>query len=471
MQGGDDFPFASSMNKLTTCLSLALLIFALHANAQESPAPQPAPPEKKIADTATHAKKPKVSLMKAKAESDKHWIGVELAKLAAPDMFGRGYVNGGRDSAAKYMLKRFKELHLQPVRPGGTYQQGYAFPVNTFPGKMYLSVNGTELRPGEDYIIDASSPSLVKNDLPVVRIDLDDITDSATWLQTMAAVDDGHAYFLKNGDTLLHKVLHVKKDEFSALLPKGCFIIPEEKKLTWTVSRDTIAATVFYVLQDALHGKVKKVSVDEQAVYLPHAHSENIIGCVRGQVSDTFIAFTSHYDHLGMMGNATYFPGASDNASGSAVMLYLASFFTKHPPHYSILFISFGGEEAGLMGSEFYVSSPFVPLKNIKFLTNIDIMGDASDGITVVNATKFPEQFDFLKFINDKEKYVPAIFSRGPAANSDHYYFTNAGVPSFFVYSDGGPGFYHDVFDKPQSLTLNHVDDVAHLLIDFVKGL
>lgn len=170
-----------------------------------------------------------------------------------------------------------------------------------------------------------------------------------------------------------------------------------------------------------------------------------------------------------MMGNATVFPGASDNASGTAMMLYLASYFAAHPQKYSIMFIAFSGEEAELIGSRYFTKHPVVPLKNIKFLTNIDIMGDATNGITVVNATEHPAEFAELQKINTRNKYLPVIKPRGKAANSDHYYFSEAGVPSFFLYSNGGRGFYHDVYDRPNELSLNQVDNVAKLLIDFLK--
>ena len=195
------------------------------------------------------------------------------------------------------------------------------------------------------------------------------------------------------------------------------------------------------------------------------------MACVPGTVKDTFIAITAHYDHLGMMGDATIFPGASDNASGTAMMIYLSSYFATHPQHYSILFIAFSGEEPGLLGSAFYAAHPVVPLAQIKFLTNIDIMGDATDGVTVVNATEYPRQFELLNKINDASHYIPVIKSRDKAANSDHYHFSEAGVPSFFFYSNGGKGFYHDVFDKGEETTLANVDGVAKLLIDFIGSI
>ena len=101
----------------------------------------------------------------------------------------------------------------------------------------------------------------------------------------------------------------------------------------------------------------------------------------------------------------------------------------------------------------------------------MDIMGDASNGITVVNATEFPTEFGLLKQINDREKFLTDVHSRGPAANSDHYYFAKAGVPAFLIYSNGGKGYYHDIFDKAKDVSANKLDGVERLLISFTKEL
>ena len=112
-----------------------------------------------------------------------------------------------------------------------------------------------------------------------------------------------------------------------------------------------------------------------------------------------------------------------------------------------------------------------VPLKNIKFLVNMNMMGDATTGLTVVNAMDHPTEFGILKQINDREKYVPTIWAKPQAANSDHYYFSRAGIPAFFIYGNGGKGYYHDIYDKPKELTANNIDGVAKLLIAFAKEI
>ena len=180
------------------------------------------------------------------------------------------------------------------------------------------------------------------------------------------------------------------------------------------------------------------------------------------------MVFSAHYDHLGMQGNAM-FPGASDNASGCSMILYLARYYSEHKPPCNMVFILFSGEEAGLIGSDYFTSFPTFDIHKIKMLVNIDIMGDAKNGITVVNGEVFKDKFDALVKINQEKGYLPEVRIRGKARNSDHYHFSEKGVPAFFIYSMGGAGFYHDVFDKANTLSLTNYENTAKLLIDFVN--
>ncbi len=405
------------------------------------------------------------------AQSDsttiKQFIHAQAELLCADNMHGRGYVQEGRAIASKYIQEKFWEYGLQPAPGNSSIVQPYYFPVNSFPGKMILAVNGKELVAGADYLIDAGSTSFAAKSLPVKTVDMGSVTDIDMLKKALRQFNGEAAYLLKNTDTMC-KALGAHMEEIAMVLPEGCYLVPQKSKLTWTTAGKNIPAAVFYIKEDALPANCTEVRADIKAVYAAKCRNENIIAIAPGEVKDSFIALTGHYDHLGMMGEKALFPGASDNASGISMLLYLASYFVKHPPHYSVMFIVFSGEEPGLLGSDYYVKHPVVPLGKLKFLTNIDIMGDATDGVTVVNATEFPKQFGQLQHINETNKYIPVIKSRGKAQNSDHYYFTEAGVPSFFMYSNGGKGFYHDIYDVAGELTLNHVAGVAHLLIDFV---
>ncbi len=394
-----------------------------------------------------------------------------ITLLADTSMHGRGYVKNGREKASAYLQQQFKKNHLVPLGVNKKYTQPYYFQVNTFPGKMELAIGGQKLQPGVDYIIEAKSVSFSGSKIPVKKINLEGIATKTQWDALLAAFGKAPgAYYLANMDTL-SKALGIRRAALVGQLPKGCFIIPQKDKFVWTVSRSNIKATVFYIKSGIEVADNQTADVHVEAKLLKKCKNDNIIGMIPGEVKDTFIAITAHYDHLGMMGSETIFPGASDNASGTAMLLYFQHYFQAHPQHYSILFISFSGEEAGLMGSKYFTSHPLVPLKKIKFLTNIDIMGDASDGVTVVNATEYPNHFALLQGLNAKYDYLPQVKSRGKAANSDHYHFTEAGVPSFFVYTNGGKGYYHDIFDKAEELSMARVDKIAQLLIDFIKEI
>jgi Zn-dependent M28 family amino/carboxypeptidase len=202
--------------------------------------------------------------------------------------------------------------------------------------------------------------------------------------------------------------------------------------------------------------------------------AKNVIGYVPAKKNakrKPFLFLTAHYDHLGRMGQASYFPGANDNASGNGMLYSIAQQIAKQPlEKYNVVFIAFAGEEAGLIGSKYYVEHPLIPMKNIRFLLNLDIMGSGEEGITCVNSTLFKKEFDRLIQLNDVAHYLPVIKQRGPAANSDHYFFTAAGVPAFFIYTMGPNKNYHDVFDTFEALSFDKFDEIEHLLLEFIRG-
>jgi aminopeptidase YwaD len=394
-----------------------------------------------------------------------------IDKLADPGMMGRGYVADGREMAADYIDSVFSALKMHPEGRKRSFRQAYTFPVNTFPGDMYLQIGDRTLEPGKDYLTDAASASFKCNNSKVVRLDAARYRSFSGLVGAVKGASTKVVYILDRTDSFC-KSAGIRQSTLVAALPKGCFIIPEQNKKTWTVLGRQVAATVFYVDTALLSGNIAQASVKVEGTFVKKYRSENLIASVPGTTTpDSFIVFSAHYDHLGKMGNNTVFPGASDNASGTAMLLYMAQYYAAHPQKYTMVFIAFSGEEVGLLGSAYFVQNPAIPLEKIRFLINTDIMGDATDGITVVNATEYPGEFEVLKDINEQQHYLPVIKQRGKAANSDHYYFSEEGVPAIFIYSNGGKGFYHDIYDVAGEVTLTHVPGVARLLTDFVEQL
>ena len=349
--------------------------------------------------------------------------------LTSPYFWGRGYTNDGMKKAADFLSNEFKNYGLEPIN-SKNYFQSFSYPVNTFPGKMQVNINGKDLEPGKDFIVSPETKGVKGSG------DLDQL------------------------------------DSIQFINRKEMVIIKMQDKLTWSVAPEAADYSLILVDKKALDKSPTTFKVNIDNKFINNFKAANVCGLVKGTVKpDSIIFITAHYDHLGGMGIDTYFPGANDNASGISLLLNLAQYYAKHPQKYSIGFICFAGEEAGLIGSKYFTENPLVPLKNIRFLINTDLAGTGEEGITVVNATEFPTEFGMMNAVNDENKYLVKINARGKAANSDHYFFTEKGVPSFFFYTLGGIKAYHDIFDKSETLPLNEHEDLFKLLIAFNKKL
>lgn len=402
-------------------------------------------------------------------QMEKSHIKHHLIELSGKSMQGRGYVGKGDRKAANYIRKQFKESGLLPLDKDSSYFQEHQFSINTFPGVLKLKLNGQEMDPGSDYIVHAASTSFESPSVPLKKIDLANVKDSMAWLKVKQQFRPRESYFLANSDTL-DKYLKLGLRAFSKELPDNLFIVAKHGKLTWLACTDTITSTIIYVEDTVLPKNVTKAEVKVENKWVSKYQTQNVIGYVKGrQKPDSFIVFTAHYDHLGRMGK-TIFPGAHDNASGTSLVLYLADYFAKHPQKYSVVFMLFSGEEAGLMGSKYYVNNPIFPLDKIRFVVNLDMTGDATNGITIVNGEARSKEFDILDKINKEKNYLPKLNKREQTQNSDHYSFSQKGVPAIFIYGNGTKPFYHDIFDIADEISLENIDKLTNLLIDFTKS-
>lgn len=358
---------------------------------------------------------------------DSVYVRRTINELTSKKFWGRGYTKDGMVKASDFLSTEYKKLGLLPI--GKNYKQDFSYPVNTFPGKMTVEVNDKKLVPGKDFIVNNESPS-IRKEANLTKI------DSVTY----------------DGGSNLQVLL---KD-----------------KLTWSVASEVATFTKIEINKKSFTEIPKTILLDIENKLIPDFKASNIIGYVKGTRSpDSMLMMTAHYDHLGGMGSETYFPGANDNAAGIATLLSLAKYYASNPQPYSIGFICFAGEEAGLIGSRYFTENPIIPLSKIKFLLNLDLVGTGENGMTVVNASVYPQAFALLNDINNEQKLISKINPRGKAANSDHYFFTEKGVSAFFFYTQGGIPAYHDVFDKPETLPLTEYNDLFKLIINFNKKI
>ena len=390
-----------------------------------------------------------------------------LETLCSPELHGRGYVKKGDKKAAKYIEKKFKEIGLQPVPGQKKYFQNFTLDVNTFPNKSDLYLDGKKLVPGQDFIINSNSPK-IKGNYKLIELDVNRIGDKEYVGRTMSQLTYESVFKIvmpntSNRDTLI--TYHQVVNELASIKPVLFF---HDNKFTWSVGRNTFKNAVFEVKKS--FSKAEKIEVNFSQKFVKNYTSQNVIGYLpSNKKTNKTIVICGHYDHLGRMGKEAYFPGANDNASGIAMILSLAEKFNKNPIDKNIVFIAFGAEEAGLVGSNYFVNNPTVGLDSIYFVLNIDIMGSGDKGITMVNASDQKDAFDKMTNINDQHDHLYEIKKRGQTKNSDHYPFSSKGVNAVFIYTQGDNHNYHDIYDLPKDVSMESFKKVYNLFVDFVK--
>lgn len=393
-----------------------------------------------------------------------------VQKLTAPEFYGRGYSFGGSDKAAKYIADEFKSLGVKSF--GKSYYQDFNYDMNTFPAKMWVAIDGKELKPGTDFIPGQFTPT-VKASYELFLPDsllLNDTVAFMTrylfedWSKKMLVIDYAQ---IENKEI---KMFYIKvlygNTRFGGIME----LIPDE--LMSSVGGRQQSYPVIKVKREAFDRSAKSISVDISAKLKKKFAAKNVVGYIEGKNPDKYYVFSAHYDHIGTIGKDVYIPGAQDNASGTAMVLDLASYYTKHQPECTMVFMLFFGEEAGLLGSSYYVEHPLFPLEKIRMGLNLDLVGTGDEGITIVNSAddNYAGEWKLISKINDENKYFETIKQRGVSANSDHHSFNRKGVKAVFIYTMGGHTYYHNVKDRIETLTFAGYESLFGLLTKFVES-
>jgi hypothetical protein len=193
-------------------------------------------------------------------------------------------------------------------------------------------------------------------------------------------------------------------------------------------------------------------------------HSSNVIGYLEGTdptLKNDVIVIGAHYDHLGYGGEGSgslkpdtvaIHHGADDNASGTAGLLELAQAFSFRRAELkrSVLFISFSGEEEGLLGSEYYVKNPTIPLDRTVAMINMDMIGRLHNRKLIVYGTGTSGEFDSLVTRpNADSSFVLSLVKDG-FGPSDQSSFYGKKIPVYFFFTDLHSDYHRpsDTWDK-----------------------
>ena len=206
-----------------------------------------------------------------------------------------------------------------------------------------------------------------------------------------------------------------------------------------------------------------------------HATVNNVLAYLPGK-TDEYIIVGAHYDHLGY-GNADSLapsqigqihPGADDNASGTSGVLELARLFAplKGQLPRGILFMSFAGEELGLLGSAHWTQQPTHPLDKAIAMINMDMIGRIKGEKVYVGGVGTGSTFQSILAADAKNSPFHFEYSAGGYAASDHTSFVARKIPVLFFFS----GLHSDYHKPSDTWDKINAPDAARLL-DFIAGV
>jgi aminopeptidase YwaD len=262
-----------------------------------------------------------------------------IKKLASAAFKGRGYAENGDKKAAAFISNEFRKAGLIPLNVNAdqslsnqkVFNENYNLSVNIFPGKMKMKIDEKLFQTAADYLISASSPT-IKGKFDIIyanhttlttKKSLDSLISAAT--NSFILVDE-RPEESESAEKVSILKSNIDRLSFDKNLNFKGLILFTRDKLTWTTS-DTQFTRPVITLNKPGFAPVyaKTIELDVEAKFLPVYQTQNVAGVIKGtSLTDSMLVVTAHYDHLGMMGKKVYFPGANDNASGTAMLLTLA---------------------------------------------------------------------------------------------------------------------------------------------------
>lgn len=435
--------------------------------------------------------------------------------LASDNLKGRGNGTPELEQASEYIANQFRMLGLKPAGDNNTYFQNFQITTGTAYGAHNtLEIDGMRLHIDDDFeplslsiaseveapLVFAgygiTAPELQWDDYqgldvagkivlvlrhepqeldPASRFDGKNMTKHATFMnKAINARQHGAKGILfitdpnnhrSDPDTVSRKEREVGIDDSGiiAMRTTRSAIAPVFEKIGRKISD----------VQQQMDSAMKPQAFDLHArahlvadVARVRKTVHNVVAALPGadaQLQKEWVVIGAHYDHLGLGDEHSLAPsqigqvhhGADDNASGTAGVLEFARLASMHRQAFkrSILFMTFAGEELGLLGSEYFVNHPAMPLTSVAGMINMDMIGRVNNNhLNVLGVGTSPEFRPWIEEFN-KTAGMQINFSSSGHDGSDHISFDGKHVPILFFFS-GLHSDYHrpsDTVDKINS--------------------
>src|SRR5215831_11224450 len=443
--------------------------------------------------------------------------------LASDQMKGRGDGSAELNRAADYIASQFRSWGLKPMGDNGTYFQSFEITTGAVLGQNNdVQVNGNHLSSGDFTPVMFSNSADVDGPLafvgygitaPDLKYDDYSSNGSISGSGTIAVAirqspDNKNAAHLGHA-SLIDKAINAKQHGAKAII----FINDPQQAdddiraasrteetadlgIPAVFAKRDVVLSLFKTAGKDIPALQKKIDSDmkSESFVLPDAHVRlatdivrtrktvrNVVGAIDGSeatLKKEWVVVGAHYDHLGLGDQNSLSPsqigqvhhGADDNASGTAGVLELARLAAKnrHEWKRSVLFITFAGEELGLLGSANFVNHPTISLKNVTSMINMDMIGRLNnDRLYVGGVGTSASLKPWLEEMN-KPVQLKLDYSDSGYGASDHMSFNAKKIPVLFFFS-GLHTDYHkpsDTSDKINSSGAVKVLGLVYMMMD-----
>jgi aminopeptidase YwaD len=434
----------------------------------------------------------------------------DVTYFASDALEGRRTGTAGANEAARYIAREFSRLGLRPANRNGSaatrYLQTFSYVAGVELGKgnifafgPYPRTNDSSLQPSVDWLpLGFSTSTKVEGGIVFAgfgitasELNYDDYSGLnangkiALALQGTPDGDNPHSQFARFAD-VPWKAIAARNAGAKALVIIARDLTFTDDRLTKLNYDNTVSDAGIPVVVISRQAADKLLALSNTSVEQIEQSTTaktpgnnriltgevtlatdvvrnavpayNVIGVLEGSdpvLKNENIVIGAHYDHLGHGGEGSLAPrsgeihhGADDNASGTAGMLELARLFSaqRPAPKRTLIFMAFSGEEEGLLGSNFYVNHPLIPLANTVAMINMDMIGRMKDRKLVIGGVGTAKEWREIigqggfELTLNEDGYGP----------SDHSSFYSKQVPVLFFWT-GAHNDYHkpsDTFDK-----------------------
>jgi len=429
-------------------------------------------------------------------------LAESVKDLTAPEMDGRRSGTAGGDRAARQIADWLAAAGLRPGGDQGSYLQTFVLETSARPGPAssleLLGPTPRRFETGREWIAHGGSLAgevsgevvFVGYGAEIPDAKYDDYAGVDVRGKIALALDGAPSSLGNARVSRLDKLIAAKRRGAAALLVAGGELPSAEKTsievglVSGALTReaaDAVLAPAGRTTADAAnalaaargpapfatgtraHVRVEKVTDEVRAA--------NVIGVLPGTdpaLASETVVVGAHYDHLGRADGVVY-PGADDNASGTAVVLGLArAFAAAGGTRRTLVFTLFGAEELGLIGSRHYVNRPIAPLDRTVAMVNFDMVGRLQGRSLNVGGGDSGSRLGTLVSDAAQLEGVTLEVHGSPYGPSDHSRFYSAGVPVLFFYT-GGHSDYHrpsDTADKIDAAGMARVAAVGARVVE-----